>query len=184
MMRTVSPHILRVLLRYEAETGKLYWRERKADLFSGKNPERAKNVWNAHHAGQEAFLIRHKHGYLCGTVFKKRLLAHRVIWALVNGEWPADQIDHINGVRSDNRIVNLRSVSRSENMKNQKRPSDNSSGHTGVYWFAQTSRWTAQITKNRKTICLGYFKDLDQAVAARKKAEQELGFHVNHGRSA
>lgn len=92
------------------------------------------------------------------------------------------QVDHINGIRSDNRIENLRIVKNSENSKNQKRKSTNKSGMTGVSWDTQTQRWRAHITVNGKMISLGrYIHKLD-ALTARKNAEIKYNFHENHGR--
>lgn len=102
---------------------------------------------------------------------------HRLIWKLLYGEDPLE-IDHINGNRSDNRITNLRSVSRLENMRNAKRRSSNASGVTGVFWLKDRSKWRAYISK--KT--LGEFNKFEDAVAVRKQAEKEYGYHPNHGR--
>jgi hypothetical protein len=174
----IDVETLRSVLRCEPETGKLYWMPRPSELFPDK---RSANVWNARYAGREAFTAACGDGYRRGTVFYTNLKAHRVIWALVHGEWPADQIDHINGDPSDNRICNLRSVSNAENSRNSARPINNTSGVRGVYWHQSKNKWRARIGKN---ISLGYFADFDEAVAARKAAEAERGYHPNHGRAA
>lgn len=183
MIRPVTSEILNDLLRYESETGLLFWKRRGIGYFQSKNPQHGHAVWNAKYANQPAFTSIGSDGYYRGGVFKRKLLAHRVIWTMVHGDWPKDQIDHINGVRSDNRLINLRSVSRLENMKNQKLPSDNKSGCPGVTWFAQTRRWQVQITVEGRVHNLGYFKDLSDAIEKRKLAERQFGFHPNHGRS-
>ena len=73
-------------------------------------------------------------GYKVGSVFSKRLLAHRVAWAIYYGVWPEDCIDHINGDRSDNRISNLRDANKSTNGMNRGPQRNNSSGMKGIYF--------------------------------------------------
>src|ERR1041384_5937819 len=86
---------LRQILRYEPETGKLYWLERPVSMFVGGpyTPSRRAASWNARCAGKEAFTYVNSAGYRTGAVDNYLLLAHRVIWALVNGYWP-DRVDH------------------------------------------------------------------------------------------
>lgn len=169
-----SVDLLRKRLRYEPETGRLFWRE--CDAMS--------NRWNTKYAGKEAFFSLSRNGYKIGRLAGyQQILAHRVIWALCNGEWSNQQIDHINGDKIDNRIENLRSVTNQENGRNASRRSDNTSGVVGVGWFKRASCWRAQIRVNGKDIHLGSFQDFNAAVSARKKAEQYYGFHPNHGRS-
>ncbi len=179
-----SPELLRKLLRYNPETGKLYWRERTPDMFDGSGVRTAEhrcNVWNARYSGNRAFSSK-MNGYRRGSVLHTGLLAHRVIWAIVNGSWPADQIDHINGIRSDNRISNLRNATHTDNMRNMKIPKDNTSGHVGVSWSIKANKWYAQIAGKGKHIHLGSFALKIDAIAARKDAEVMLGYHENHGR--
>ena len=112
-----------------------------------------------------------------------KYLAHRVAWLLVKGVWPEHEIDHINGVPDDNRWVNLRSVTHTENQHNAKRPRHNTSGVTGVYRSAAHSKWVAQIIVDNVNKYLGIYINFDDACAARKAAELKYGFHENHGRS-
>ena len=100
-----------------------------------------------------------------------------------HGAWPKKGIDHINGITDDNRISNLRDVSQSDNMRNMTTPCRNTSGRIGVYWFARDCKWQAQIRADGKTKHLGYFDDINDAIAARKAAEIEYGYHENHGRA-
>ena len=79
---------------------------------------------------------------------------------------------------------NLRQVTRVENLRNQKRYSNNTSGAVGVYWHKREKKWEAGIRVKGKYIFLGYFDDKEEAVAAREKAERRYGFHLNHGRAA
>lgn len=176
-----SIDVLRQLISYNPTTGKLIWKHRSAEWFSNENG-RAKNacsIWNSRYAGQQAISAVDPRGYLKGAVLGVNLYAHRGAWALYHGEWPAF-IDHINGVRSDNRLDNLRVVTVLENQRNQKLNATNSSGHMGVY--VSGAGWTAQIKVERKTKHLGSFATFDEAVAARLMAERRHGFHKNHGR--
>ena len=106
---------------------------------------------------------------------------HRLAWLFCYGELPV-VIDHINGKRSDNRIVNLRSVSPIDNQRNMKVYSTNTSGVVGVRMDAQKGMWHSRINVKSKSVHLGFFKDKCNAIAARKEAEIKYGFHKNHGR--
>ena len=161
---------LRQRLRYDPETGKLYWRE---------NPT-APKTWNTRYADTEAFTTNFS-GYRQGTLDKRRYLAHRVAWAIYYGDWPADSIDHIDHDPCNNRIENLREVSHAENMKNMRMHRTNTSGATGVYWHPRRSKWMAAIRASDMLHHLGYFNNIGDAIAARKAAEAEYGFHTNHG---
>ena len=120
-------------------------------------------------------------GYLGTEINGKRYRIHRLIFLYHHGYMPT-QTDHINGIRDDNRISNLRDVSVSENNRNQKIPRNNTSGHIGVYWNKKLKKWYSQIWVNDKKIHFGCFKDIDDAIAVRKAGEIQYGFHKNHGR--
>lgn len=107
--------------------------------------------------------------------------AHRVAWAITHGEWPTSDIDHINGVRDDNRICNLRAVTRSQNRRNSSMRSDNKSGITGVALDKKFNVWRAQIHVDGKHITLGAFPTFEAAVGARRKAALKHGFTERHG---
>ncbi|WP_447775200.1 HNH endonuclease signature motif containing protein [Pseudomonas chlororaphis] len=121
-------------------------------------------------------------GYLRIRVKSKQYLAHRLAWLIVTGEFPADQIDHINGVITDNRWCNLRSATRQENDRNRAVRCDSASGCIGVRRHNKADRWVARITVGGRHINLGYFQDLFSAAAARKSAEAIHGYHENSGR--
>lgn len=136
--------------------------------------------WNGRNSGKEA-LTRIGNGYRKGMVLRKEYQAHRIVFALVHDYWPKE-VDHINGIRTDNRPVNLREVDRQTNAKNQKLRRDNSSRHTGIYWREREKRWAATITHNGKIRYLGGFENIEGAISARQEAQKKFGFHPNHGR--
>jgi len=121
-------------------------------------------------------------GYLRISLINRRYLSHRLAWLYVHGEWPDDQIDHINHDRSDNRIENLRCVSNSGNQKNATITKRNRSGVVGVHWNKSSRKWHAQIKNEGVYDYLGLFDSLDDARKARKRAEKKYGYHQNHGK--
>lgn len=98
-------------------------------------------------------------GYMRATLQKKprlRFRSHRLAWLFMRGEWPADDIDHINGNRGDNRWVNLRCVSRATNAQNRRSPNrENTSGYLGVSFSKESGKWAAQIQAHGKSKNLG-----------------------------
>ena len=166
------------VIRYDADTGKLFWKHRDANLFPD---EKSYKKWNGRFGGKEAFTA-YKDGYKHGSIFYKYLKAHRVIWLLVYGEWPNGEIDHIDGNRENNRIHNLRVVTSSENARNRKVQSNNKSGVPGVGWRNDTNKWYARIKILGEYTYLGNFENFEDAVSAKKSAEIEHGFHENNGR--
>jgi len=169
----IEPGTLRDLLDYDPETGVLTWRHR---------PCGAKN-FNARYAGKEAGCLL-PIGYRQLTIDNERFCAHRVAWAIHHGRWPENQIDHINGVRNDNRISNLRDVSHQENHRNQAIPKSNKSGVIGVHWNKRLRKWRAQIKIGGQQKHLGCFNCVADAAAARAKADAEYGYHEFHGRAS
>ena len=111
-------------------------------------------------------------GYVGIKVQGRAYKAHRLAWLHFHGAWPVDQLDHINRIRTDNRIANLREVTHKQNGQNRSKPSNNTSGHPGVCWFKPVSKWQAYITHNQKNLHLGYFTDIEEALSARKAAEK------------
>lgn len=124
--------------------------------------------------------IEHGNGYLSGRVFNSNMFAHRAAFALGFGRWPNGEVDHINGDRRDNRLVNLREVNSGTNRRNMRLHGRNKSGASGV--FQSGTRWKAYINISGKRINLGSFGSFEAALERRKSAESELGFHKNHGR--
>lgn len=167
-----SPEQLRQLLRYEPETGELFWRERK-------NPKPSN--WNRRFAGKKALNIKDMDGYLRGPILNKGYISHRVIWAMYYGKWPDGQIDHINRDPSDNRIDNLRLLGQTDNNRNRGAFKNNMSGVAGVFWNKRQRHWVAKIGHEGKTIVLGKYKIFEEAMIARRRAERVYGYSEGYG---
>jgi hypothetical protein len=113
------------------------------------------------------------YGYIQVGYRKKMYKAHRLIWAMVYGEFPQGHIDHINGVRHDNRIENLRVVTHQQNVHNQQRKNKrNKSGYVGVCWNKRAAKWQAGIHVNGSYRYLGVFSTPEEAHAAYLKAKK------------
>jgi hypothetical protein len=185
-MRSVDPAILRQLLRYEPETGRLFWLDRGIEWFTDFPNRSALAVcvtWNKRYAGREAFTSAGPWGHRFGSVLGVSLAAHRVVWALHHGQWPDKWLDHINGDAGDNRIENMREVDAEQNARNAGRSKRNKSGVTGVRWYPQVNKWHVQIGVNGRNQHIGKFDNFDEAVCARAEAEKQFGYHSNHGRA-
>ena len=178
-----SPELLRKLLRYDIDTGKLFWRERPLDFFKDGQQSALHNhtAWNARYSGKEAFTATRCGGYFTGAVFGRMLRAHRVAWAIHYGEWPKDQIDHINGDPKDNRINNLRCVNNQQNGQNTKLHATNTSGYSGVSWHKIAKKWSATYWEHGKSQYIGLFVDKSEAIEAVKRERKRIGYHENHG---
>lgn len=179
---TISIETLRELVSLDAASGKLYWKNRDVRFFGGNAPMRSCNTWNSRFSGKEAFCVLSGSGYLHGALFDNKICAHRIVFALYNGAWPSRTIDHVNGVRTDNRPENLRDVSHIENMRNQPVSRASTTGFTGVSFDTERKSYEAYITINGKKKTLGRFDSASDAVAARAEANKNYGFHSNHGR--
>lgn len=165
---------LQEMFDYNPADGLLYWRPR----------ENRSMRWHTRYACKAAGCVNPSDGYMIVSfVFggrKQRFYAHRLIWKLAHNEEP-DQIDHVDGNRTNNRLFNLRSVTEKENHRNVRRSSANTSGATGVIPDRRYGGWIAQIKVNRRDKYLGKFYAFEDAVTARKAAERKYGFHPNHG---
>lgn len=154
---------------YDRETGVLYWRNKN------RNSIRHKYV-----AGSTK---GDKNGYLRVGIKGKIYRAHRIIMMLCFGHIPENaEIDHINHVRNDNRLCNLRFITRPENRKNQSVSIKNTSGVTGVYFSKTRKKYVAQISVDWETTYLGMFETLEEATAARAEANLKFKFNDNHGK--
>jgi hypothetical protein len=159
-----SVDFLQSLFLCDPKTGSLIWKKGRR---AGKEAGSFQNGYRAIQVSKDGKILN--------------LKAHRVIWKIVYGTEP-DEIDHINGGRSDNRIENLRSVNCASNQKNKSRQRGSRAPFQGVNWYPNSNRWHARIGANGKIKSLGYFHCLGLAVSARKEAEADLNYHPNHGR--
>lgn len=166
-----TPEQLRELLRYDPETGKLYWKERPEGMFS---THRSFRTWNTRFGGEEAFTATSTQGYKVGSVFDSLLRAHRVAWAIFYGEWPSDQVDHLNSNRSDNRIINLRGADSYQNRRNSGKRWNNTSGYKGVMWNKQKRKWQAEIKAGSIRKHLGFFENPKDGYAAYCRAADKI----------
>lgn len=177
----VTAEMIREFVSYDPETGLFKWLPRDRKWFARQC---SFTSWNGQFSGKPAFRSVDSEGYLTGNIFHLAFKAHRVAFAHFHGRWPKHSIDHKNGNRSDNRIENLRDVSRSLNMRNRRLSANNTSGVNGVYWHKSIKRWVAYINTDEGSKTIGSFVDKDDAVAARRKAEKLNSYHPNHGRAA
>jgi hypothetical protein len=157
------------IISYDPVLGDLRWRARDDRDHS----------WNMRFADEIAGSDQ-ANGYHYVNFNGKLRLAHRIAWFYMTGDWPVGQIDHINGIRSDNRWLNLRVVTQTQNSANQGLRSTNSSGVKGVSWSKAKNLWLATIVVNGKSIFLGYHKTLDEAASARAAANEK--YHGEHNR--
>jgi len=159
----------------DPDSGKFYWKPRNRNLFKS---EIAFKQWNSKYAEKEALTSLNK-GYLRSQIDNKHHYAHRVMWIMNKREVPIF-VDHKNGITIDNKLENLRNVTPLVNSKNRKIPKNNYSGYMGISKYKD--RWRARIKVDGKDIHIGFFDDIDEAIKARKEAEEQYGFYENHGR--
>lgn len=117
------------------------------------------------------------YGYIHISVDSKIYKAHRLAFLYMEGRFPDEEVDHLNGVRSDNSWANLREVTRGENAKNCSRRSDNTSGYPGVGFHKRRKQWRARVGATH----LGWYPTKALAIEARKRASDEGGYSERHG---
>lgn len=158
------------LLHYGPSSGKLFWK---------------KTTTNRVKAGDEAGSFCKSTGYINVFIDGQGYTLHRIAILLATGIYDKTvQVDHVDHDRGNNRLNNLRVVSRAENMRNQSLRNTNKTGVTGVsvrYTRKGTKRYTANIMYNYKSIFLGNYDTLEEAATARLQAEIKYGFHPNRG---
>lgn len=154
---TISVSALRSVLYYEPLTGVFIWQ--------GRPPWAAPNWnWTGKVAGAKV------NGYMAIKVNYRRYYAHRLAWLYMTGQWPTEQIDHINLDRADNRWVNLRAATAQQNIRNRNVMRTSTTGIKGVY--RHRKRYRALIGIDGKQVNLGHFEDAKQAAAVRLNAER------------
>jgi len=149
------------LLKYKNRTGLLYW---------SKNFDRKNRV------GQKAGCLTNR-GYMQLRFKGKVYFAHRVIFFMHHGFLP-EQIDHKDGIKSNNKIKNLRGANHSQNQQNSKKRTNNSSGYKGITWRKASKKWVVRIVVDRKSHHVGLYENIELAVKAcniaRKKLHKEF----------
>lgn len=157
---TLSLEDLKRVLTYNPETGIFIWAERTGRRVKAGDLAGAKTA----------------HGYIAIRVYRKNYLAHRLAYFYVNGKWPEQFIDHINGIRNDNRIENLRQATMLENNRNTKNRVTNTSGFKGVSFNRNTGRWVARLKIKNQRSLRGAYATAEEAGAAYKEfAKQAYG---------
>ena len=154
----LTPENLCEIFSYDPNTGEIRWKKR----ISQKSVI-GKIAGNKLPSGRVNITVNYKH-------YK----AHRIVWAMMTGKWPENEIDHINRNPSDNRWENLREVTHSQNMKNLPIPKTNKSGYKGVSWHAIGKKWQAHIKANGVNYYLGLFNTAEDAAKAYIEASKKL----------
>ena len=169
-LKTLPPRaLLRELLDYDAETGNFIWKPRQRGMFRSDN---AFSTWNSRYSGKVAGYVRPA-GHLAIAVGHSQYRAHRLAWLYVHGEPVPDVIDHIDHDKLNNRFINLRSATKSENGANMRMRNANRSGVKGVGVF-RNGRFRARIMLHGRDHHLGYFATLEEAAKARYDAAIRL----------
>jgi hypothetical protein len=148
---------LKELLDYDPETGVFTWRVSRGGAVDAGDTAGTKD----------------SRGYLQIGVDRTLYLAHRLAWLYTYGEWPKNALDHINRIRTDNRIANLRPATHALNNQNTSVARNNKSGVTGVWRNTRLNKWQAYIRINGQQIHLGLFDQFDAAVQVRRAAERQ-----------
>ncbi len=148
-------------LSYDQETGIFTWN------YDGTRGVKAGDV-----AGYKM-----QNGYIMLSVGGRKIIAHKVAWLFVYGEFPEGNLDHINRNKADNRISNLRNATYEQNAQNREKNCKNTSGYKGVTWHKRDQRWQAAITIKRKVIHLGYYQDPQDAYSAYIEASKKYQSH-------
>lgn len=165
MNEVITQERLKEVLHYNPDTGIFVWkaitrrRIRKGDVAGSPSK-----------------------GYTVIWIDKIRYREHRLVFLYVTGEFPRNEVDHINRIKNDNRWCNLRLVTTLENKRNLPMFKNNTSGFTGVCWRKREKKWVACIDTNYKKTHLGYFINKEDAIMARKEANIKYNFHPNHGK--
>ena len=168
IMIELNAEYIRSRFDYDPESGLLCWK--KANKRWKKEPAGSLHKCNAGKV------------YTRVTLDFTGVYAHRIIWIWMTGEQP-DTIDHIDGDGLNNKWSNLRSVSQSENMKNQRIHKTNPSGIGGISYRKDSGRWRVRVGKDGQVCNVGTFLNFDEAVIARDQAFSQNGYTVNHGKS-
>jgi len=155
---------VRELLDYNSNTGVLTWRHRHNAL----------KRWNVRYEGKVAG-TPHIHKYVVVSIFKLRILAHRLAWLHYHGEWPKGEIDHVDGNPSNNAISNLRTIAHQQNSWNAGALKTNKIGHRYISYCKITDKYIVQFSEGKgKRIYYEKFPTLNEAIADRDRVIPHL----------
>ena len=172
-------------LDYNKVTGLFTWKSRPPSHFFQSKKRTSTNIsnnWNSRHSGRIAGSINCC-GYVGINIFGSIIGAHRLAFLYVEGILPSKSVDHLDGNESNNSYSNLSIAGQLLNGKNCKRSKNNSSGFNGVYQNANKKKWVVKIKVNYKSITVGTFDTIEQAVSARIHANITHGFTERHGKT-
>lgn len=165
MARKINPlpavSRVRELLTYDHKAGTLVWNQSRGTRKKG-----AAAGW------------QHSTGYWYVRIDGRDYKLHRIVWLHYYGTEPKDLLDHIDRDKSNNKIRNLREATHAENQQNKRVYKNNRSGHKGVSWNVAERKWRVRIQIAGVNRLVGLYRTLDEAVAARKQAEQRLHTHA------
>lgn len=154
----LSHEELKRLLHYNPETGIFTWLNTRGSVKAGKKAGRT-------HRGRNYQRIR-----INGVIYQ----SHRLAWLYMTGKWPENQIDHINGIKDDNRFHNLREATNSQNSFNKKARSDSGTGYKCVSWHRKSRKYAAYIRIKGRQVHLGTFDTPEEAHEAYKQKSLEI----------
>jgi len=161
----------------------IIWKERNRSEFKNKAGYMGANTLSGHLSGSLVTSKNSKTKYLQTEIHGKAYKNHRIVWEMFFGEIKNGLlIDHIDGNGLNNTIENLRLVDSVTSMHNLPIQKSNKTGYVGVCWHKSAKMWQARISFNGQRFDLGRYRDISDAVKARKIAEKDLGYHKNHGR--
>lgn len=158
---------------FDYKDGEMFHKPRNGDSWQDKR-------FNSKYAGKKIGTLHKTTGYLVHSIGGRQFGVHQLVWLYHNKTLP-ESIDHFDQNKTNNKIENLRPSNHKHNGKNRRIGKNNSTGVVGVIFCKRRNKFKAQIKVNGKSISIGYFEDIASASQARKKAEVEYGFCVNHG---
>ncbi len=162
---------------YAPDSGAMIWQPKSGDSAEVRR-------WNRRYAGREAGCVDDR-GYVRIVVLvgskKQKIRGHQLAWFIVHGRLPTGEIDHINGDRADNRIANLRDVTKVENQRNKGLQRNNTTGYVGVTRSRGRSLWEAHGREGNRRVYLGLYDSPEAAAAVARQFRDERGYTSGHG---